>query len=438
MLAARAVSLRYHDLEIDARQVIKHCVLDWFGVTLAGSRHPLMAILSDHVNDEGGSRKATVVGFNAQVSLTQAALLNGAASHALDYDDVNMAMIGHPTVAVLPAVLALAEHRRLNGRDVMAAFAAGVETACSIGAAVNPSHYSCGWHATATLGCFAAAAAAANALGLDDERAAHAFGIAGTQAAGLKGVFGTMCKPLHAGRAASTGLQAALLAARGFTSNPDLIEMPQGFAETYCENANLGAAVAQRSGFYLPLTVFKYHAACYLTHSAIEASRALVVDNRQRLHDLRKITVRVDPGHLTVCDIAIPKSGAEIKFSLRTLIALTILGEDTASEGLFNDATAARSDVVALRDKVSVETRVSTSTTLSEVILHFSDGACAEKSYDAAHPSSNLTLQGQKLRQKFLSLTTPIIGKRATALARACENLDELSDTRDLVRLSVA
>ena len=164
-------------------------------------------------------------------------MVNGAAAHALDFDDVNLAMPGHPSVAILPALLALAEERGSSGADVLTAFVAGYELQCRIGRTIAPGHYDgLGFHATATVGSFGAAAACAHLLGLDADRFATALGIAGTQAAGLKSMFGTMCKPLHAGKAAYHGLMAAKLAARGFTSRTDVHRMRAGF----CPHAQPG------------------------------------------------------------------------------------------------------------------------------------------------------------------------------------------------------
>ena len=168
---------------------------------------------------------------NERLPAASAALINGAAAHALDFDDVNLAMPGHPSVAILPALLALAEERGSSGKDVLTAFVAGYELQCSVGRAIAPGHYDVlGFHATATVGSFGAAAACAHLLRLSLEQFATALGIAGTQAAGLKSMFGTMCKPLHAGKASYHGLVAAKLAMRGFTSRSDVIECQQGFA----------------------------------------------------------------------------------------------------------------------------------------------------------------------------------------------------------------
>ena len=194
-------------------ELARQCVLDYLGVALAGAQDPLVRILLDEMTEAGGSPQASVIGHSARLPALSAALVNGAAAHALDYDDVHMAMPGHPSVAVLPGLLALAELRGSSGREVITAFVVGYETACRIGAALQPGHYNLGFHSTSTVGSFGAAAACARLLDLDVETTAMALGVAGTQAAGLKSQFGTMCKPFHAGKAAQNGLLAARLAA---------------------------------------------------------------------------------------------------------------------------------------------------------------------------------------------------------------------------------
>src|SRR5580704_14982818 len=224
VLARRASALAHCELSEEARELARQCVLDYLGVAIAGAADPLVQIVFDELAEAGGAPQASVVGRRARLPALAAALINGAAGHALDYDDVNMAMPGHPSVAILPGLLALAEWRRSSSREVITAFVAGYETACRIGAALLPGHYNLGFHSTGTVGSFGAAAACARLLGLDAEATAVALGIAGTQAAGPKSQFGTMCKPFHAGKAAQNGLLAARLAARGFSSRADIIE----------------------------------------------------------------------------------------------------------------------------------------------------------------------------------------------------------------------
>ena len=182
-----------------------------------------------------------------------------------------------------PACLPSPSNAQSSGRDVIAAFVAGYETACRIGSAMRPGHYDLGFHATGTVGCFGAAAACARLLGLDAEATARALGIAGTQAAGLKSQFGTMCKPFHAGKASQNGLLAARLAARGFSSRPDLVECEQGFALTHGPDFRPEMALADPpDGFHILANLFKYHAACYLTHGPIETARAVRDRARRR------------------------------------------------------------------------------------------------------------------------------------------------------------
>jgi 2-methylcitrate dehydratase PrpD len=349
VLAEKAANLRYDDLSPEARTVAGHCFMDFFGVTLAARDEPLANILAEQIAEDGGASQATVIGRGTRANIEQAALLNGAMSHALDFDDVNFGLGGHPTVPVAPAVLALAEHRKLDGKRLVEAFAAGFETECRIGQLVGRSHYQRGWHTTATVGTIGAAAAVSNMLRLDAATTAHALGIAATQAAGLKSVFGTMCKPLHPGRAAAIGLQAARLAQRGFTSNPAILDVEQGFAATLSERSNPGAALADPpGGWFLLQTLFKYHAACYLTHSSIEASNMLRREFALQADAIRKVTLSVDEGHLRVCNIEKPQTGLEVKFSLRATNALALLGENTADDATYSDATAKRGEIVDL------------------------------------------------------------------------------------------
>src|SRR6266566_2812163 len=272
-LAAQASEVAYDALPEAVRALARQCMLDYYGVALAGADDELVTILLAELDEAGGAAQASVIGHKARLPALSAALVNGAAGHALDYDDVNLAMPGHPSVAILPGLLALAEQRQSSGREVIAAFVAGYETACRTGSALRPGHYDRGFHATGTVGCLGAAAACARLLGLDAEQTAQAIGIAGTQAAGLKSQFGTMCKPFHAGKASQNGLLAARLAARGFSSRPDLVECEQGFALTHGPDFRPEAALtAPPNGFYIFANLFKYHAACYLTHGPIECA----------------------------------------------------------------------------------------------------------------------------------------------------------------------
>ena len=428
----RAVALEHVPPEVSA--VAKHCLLDWLGVALAGSREPLSEILAAEL-DASGSREATLFGRLDRVSALAAALMNGAAGHALDLDDTHLTMTGHPTAPVAPAVLALAERLDSSGADLLTAFIAGVEVECRLGALIGPSQYARGWHTTGTLGTFGAAAGCARLLSLDQRRWLHALGIAGTQASGLQAVFGTMCKPLHAGRAAANGLLSALLAARDFTSSSDIVEAYRGFGPS-AEPRGAVEAVGDR--WLIPQTLFKHHAACYLTHGVLDSALMLRNEHGIAADDVAAIDVLVAPGVLEVANVEEPRTGLEAKFSLRGLTAMALLGDDTADPAAYNDQRMASPDLVAMRDRVRVSAG-KVRTTAGTVRLCTTDGRELVASVDASVPSANLGQQGERLRKKFDVLAGPIVGNdRAGAIAEMVGCLDELQRVTELTRACAA
>ncbi len=425
-LARRAIALRHEHIPAEIRALAMQCVLDTIGVAVAGADDPLVAILAADLSADGAGRVAAW-GRPERLPPLAAALLNGTAAHALDYDDVNMAMPGHPSVAILPAVLALAEERGSSGADIITAFVAGYETACRVGRAVAPGHYDgLGFHATGTVGTFGAAAACAHLLGLDEARTLHALGIAATSAAGLKSMFGTMCKPLHAGRAAQAGLQAARLAARGFTARPDSIECPQGFAATHSADFNAEAALAEPAGgWHIRGNLFKYHAACYLTHAGIEAGRALREEGRLTPDRIAAITLKVDRTLDRVCNIAVPRTGLEAKFSLRLTAAMALAGTDTGRLDTYTEAVVTDPALGALRDRVVVDFQQGWSQTRAELELRLTDQTTLHASHDAGIPAPDIAVQGRRIAEKFLGLAAPVMGdSRARAVLAAIEGMD--------------
>jgi 2-methylcitrate dehydratase PrpD len=428
-LSRRALNVRFDDLPDEIRAIARQCVLDMLAVTIAGVNDPLVRMLEAELVDQGGAGTAGVIGRDLTLPALSAALLNGTASHVLDFDDVNMAMPGHPSTAVLPAVLALAEERGASGAELIAAFVAGYETACRIGSLVAPGHYDAsGFHATGTLGTFGAAAGCAHLLGLDEERTAHALGIAATQAAGLKSMFGTMCKPLNAGRAAYNGLLAARLAARGFSSRPDALECPQGFARTHSPDFKPLAALAEpERGWHIRSNLFKYHAACYRTHAPIEAARKLRLEHGLTPDRIAAVTLRVHASSEQICNIAAPRTGLEAKFSLRLTTAMALAGLDTGRLDTFCEANCTDPILVALRDRIGIEFQQTWPRSRAEVELHLPDQTTYSAAHDSGAPAADVAEQGRRLEAKFVGLVKPVLGRRKmTALSQAVAELDTL------------
>jgi 2-methylcitrate dehydratase PrpD len=392
-------------------------------------------LLTAEVLEDRAQGVATLLGCGTKTSLGQAAMVNGASAHALDYDDAHL-LAGHPSVPVMPAVLAVGELLHSTGRSLITAFVAGVETSCRIGSLTEPGHYTLGFHTTATLGTFGAAAASASLYGLDGAMTAVALGIAGTQAAGLKSVFGTMCKPLHAGRAAQNGLLAARLAKRGFTSRSDILECLQGFAATHGPDMNIEAALADPPrSFHIRDTLFKYHAACYLTHSIIESAHKLRDLYAIEPSSIRRIEVRTNEGAAGICNITEPRTGLEAKFSLRLTTAFAFAGLDTSQIEVFSDENACRPDIVALRNCVRVEFDPYFKNTEGEVRVWLNDGKCVAERCDTGIATNDLAAQRLRIESKFNKLVSPVLGfSRTSRLLALMQDLTALDDVNSLTR----
>ena len=418
------------ELPDDIRERARQSLLDWFAVTLGGCREEGPVALLDVLprRDAGDAEAVTVVGRDARLSALDAALVNGTASHALDFDDVNLAFLGHASVAVLAAVLALAEERDLAVDAAVGAFVAGYETACRLAVALGPEPYQRGFHATGTGGTLAAAAGCARLLGLDAQASSHALGIAASEAAGLKCNFGTMTKSLHAGRACQSGLLAALLAERGFTANPSAIEAQQGFAAVSGGESNADAALAD--GWHLRENLFKHHASCFFTHSAIEGLLELKRERSFRAAEVEQVEIRVSEVELGTCVIPEPATGLEVKFSLPHLAAMTILDRSTASIG---DADAADAEAVALRSRV-ILTPDGEPGAPTRVEVRLDDGSRLTAAHDVNTPEADLGAQGVRLAEKFRVLAAPALGaERAGALLAALTALDGAQRVRELM-----
>lgn len=437
-IADRSRAYRFDQLPPDVVQLAKHCLLDWVGVAVAGSAEPVTALVRAEVLEEGGRPRATLLGTGERVNLAQAALVNGTASHALDFDDVSEAMGGHPSVVVFPGLLALAEDAEIDGRSFLTAFVAGYEAGCRVGRLVAPSHYDAGWHATGTVGTFSAAAAAAWALSLDEDQWHMALGIAGTQAAGLKSMFGTMCKPLHAGKATANGLLAARLAQRGVTAHPEVLDVAQGFAATQSTSIDPDRAIDLGADHYdLRDNLFKFHAACYFTHSSIDALADLVATQGLGPDRVANVELYVPPGHLAACNIPEPVTPLEAKFSLRFTAAQALAGTGTGRSA-YSEAAVRDPQLVSLRDRVTVTPDASIEGPFrSRVVVTTTDGHVLRAAGDVSlsAPADQLDAQWDRLVAKFGDLAGPVLGDAAVEqIVSAIRNLEQLPSMAPLAR----
>ncbi|MCY1337468.1 MmgE/PrpD family protein [compost metagenome] len=358
-ITARAASLAVDAtlrFPADALDIARLSIYDCLAVAIAGAQEPVSRAVRKMVRSEAGAPQASAFGLAQRVPARAAALLNGAVAHALDYDDTHFDFVGHPSVAVLPAALAVAEQQQASGKALLEAFLTGVEVTCRVGGWLGRPHYNAGFHQTATSGAFGAAAAAARLLGLDAGQAGHALGLAATRAAGLKCQFGTMAKPFHAGMAASTGVEAATLAALGFAARPDAIECAGGFAAAH--GAAQGCIDEPFAGlpeaFRFVAVQHKFHACCHGTHPALEALKALRAQHGLQAGDIDAISLAIAPQWLPVCCIPLPATGLEAKFSLSLTAAMVLAGVDTAALASFSDAACRDATLTELARRVEI------------------------------------------------------------------------------------
>jgi 2-methylcitrate dehydratase PrpD len=437
----RARALRFTDLPSDVVLLAKQCLLDWIGVTMAGAGEQATTILREEVLAEAGPPRATLIGTGQRAGPRQAALVNGTAAHALDYDDVVPAMSGHPSAPVLSALLAVAEDTRLDGRGILTAFVAGFETECRVARLVAPGHYDSGWHATGTIGTFGAAAACAAAMGLSEREWDHALGLAATQAAGLKAVFGTMAKPLHAGKAAASGLLAAGLAGRGFTGRPGILEAANGFAAVMTTTVNAARALELGTGqFELRNVLFKYHAACYATHASLEGTLRLAERHELGSADIARVELRVPPPVYAACANNSPRTPLEAKFSLSYAVALALSGAGTGASA-FTRERLRDPGVRALSERVTCTLAPAiTEKFAAEVIITTASDRTLTTVADVSVPArgdAELSRQWDRLTVKFRDLARPVVGTEAAEeLIAAVENIDRGTTAGELAMLS--
>jgi len=328
-LATRINSLTFKELPPEAIHWAKIGVLDTVGVTLAGSREECTRIV-EGIATRGVTGPSLIFGVNRRTAPLEAALVNGTASHALDFDDMNNTLGGHPSAPILPGLFALADDIGASGRDFLAAYIAGFETESKVGMGVHFYHYTKGWHPTATLGVFGATAACAKLLKLSDDKTATALSIAASLAAGIKANFGTMVKPLHVGHCTRNGMFAALLARDGFTAGDRVFEHKQGFFNVFNGEGNYDAgkilpAWAQPLDIVKPGIAIKQYPCCGSTHSALDAILTLARDHKPAADDIERVDVWTHTRRLEHTNRPEPKSNLDAKFSVQYCMTRALL-----------------------------------------------------------------------------------------------------------------
>ncbi len=323
-LASRIVATRWEDIGPQATHSAKIGLLDTIAVGIAGADDEASRIARKVIGASAGP--ALIWGSGERLGTLDAAFVNGVSANVLDFDDCTDNLGGHPSSPILPALVALAEERGANGQDFLTAYVVGFETETNLGRGVNFHHYEKGWHPTATLGVFGAAAACAKLMGLDAQQTMQALGLCASLAAGVKSNLGSMAKPMHVGNCSRNGLLAARLAAEGFTANADALEHHQGFLEVFngAGHYDIDRILAKWGtpwDIEMPGIAIKQHPCCLSTQAVVDVMVKLVREHDLELDGVARVDARISARRLEHTNRPEPRSALDAKLSAQYVLA---------------------------------------------------------------------------------------------------------------------
>jgi 2-methylcitrate dehydratase PrpD len=409
---------------------------DWLGVTFAGKEDPLVKKLIKYADTMGGNKQSTLLGYGIKKTASHAALINGSASHVLDYDDTLEHFLGHPSVTMFPSILALSEWMGKSGTDFLVSYIIGLKVGAVIGACAGIDHYMTGCHPTSTIGHFASAAASAKLLGLDEKQTLNALGIAGTQASGLKISFGTMSKAFHAGKASQTGLIAALLARDGFTGAENIIEGANGFFKMFKGNVNEDVVNTIGKTWEIENLAQKYHASCHATHSPIEGARSIVAKEGIKPNAVKSIRIFSSELALSAASKADANTGLEGKFCIPYCVANALLRENTGMQA-FNDDKINDPEIKAFMKKITVNPTQDFKALEARVEIETDSGKAYTAVSDILKVIPELKEKKTKISTKFKDLCAPVLGNQTTdAMDTAVDSLETIDNMQAFVDMT--
>lgn len=436
-LAGLAAGLSFRDLSPAAIAWASRAFADTLGCALAGAGEAAVVKLAAVV--PGAAGPAMVFGQSRRLHALDAAQINGVAAHALDFDDCNLEMDGHPSVSIVPALLALGDQLDCNGADLLEAYVAGLEAEIRLARVANPAHADRGWHPTVTFGVIGAAVACGRLLRLDAAQMAMAIGIAASSASGLRANSGTMTKPFHAGQANRNGLQAALLAQVGMTANPAVLEHRFGFMACFGgavpENPQTAlTGWAQDFALLSPGLAIKQYPCCAFVHCAIDAAAELHA--QAKASEIAEIHVGLHRKRLKNIDRPAPKDGLDAKFSTQYLTARALI-DGTVTLQDFSDARVFDPACVALSKLVQIAPHDDADLSFGTVTLLLQDGRRIEAVASVAMgrgPANPMT--EAQFAAKFLNCAAVSLpNDRAKALLAALLDLPAQASVRRLTAM---
>ncbi|HEY6970436.1 MAG TPA: MmgE/PrpD family protein [Candidatus Angelobacter sp.] len=423
--------------------VARNAFLDTTGVALAGSAEPGSRIVQELATSEAAG-PCQILGTSLKTGPTWAALANGAAAHALDFDDMCFVSLAHPSAPLVAAALALGDKLGAAGHTLLEAYVVSFEIEAILGRAMNPRHYQQGWHCTSTLGTLGAAATAARILKLDAERSTHCLAIAASKASGLKENFGTMTKPLHVGMAARNGVVAALLAQKGFTANDGALDGPQGFLHAMASEKSdlkpLCQDLGQRWEILETGITVKLYPSCAATHPALDTVIDLRQEHSLTADQIEAVDVQVDSVTPPLLPYERPQTGLEGKFSMNFCMAAALVYGEVTLE-TFQASQIQNASIQNLLPRITMRVypdlgKQAPALTQATVTIRLRGGRVLTREANGARGYPNRPATREELEKKFLSCGLRVLTQKRLRAALAClHKLETLPETRQLTEL---
>lgn len=385
-------------------KLCSRALIDTVAVAVAGRDEEASKIALRYAANQGGPLTASAWGTGQSLPVEYAALYNGVAGHVLDYDDVTSPLRGHPSIALLPPLVALAEAMDKTGEELAAAFAVGFEVICKLARCMVGDHYARGWHSTASVGTVAATVGCARLLGLSTLETRHAIALAVAQTAGTRANFGTMAKSFQAGNTGAAAIRAALLAQAGFTGAPNAIDGAFGYMDLYANREDLRAVLSELGGAPLELDAsgfeIKKYPLCYATHRAIDGVLDLKAEHRIEIGDVRSVSVTANHRALVPLIYPRPVTGLQAKFSMHYAVVAALL-DGRVNLASFSDNAVRRPEVQARLAMVDAkEDTGQPSPRWTHIRISMADGRLLEKMVTTLRGAANCPLTDTEVVEK--------------------------------------
>lgn len=435
--SAFCANLEFSDLPIAVIEEAKRGILDWMGCAIAASDNSRIGKFIETLSEFSSKAGASVIGQRGEFGPLEAALINGQMGHFYDYDDTHMGgVVLHTSSPVLAALLALGENKRKTGQDIILAYTLGFEAGVRIGQTA-PSHHDGGWHLTGTLGTIAAGVASASLLKLDAEKTTFALGLSATQAAGMQQNRGTMSKSFHAGRAASNGILAALMASSGYDSSDEIVEGRKGFSKIYSKTQNYDVLIKNLGSDWTILTNgYKPYACGIVQHPLIDAMITASKNTNIPHDEIENVDALIHPHTITITGVEDPKTGLKSKFSLKHSAAVGYIDRH-AGLSQYTDARAVAKDVMSLRRKITPIPKDDFRKDQCEVRVKYKNGNVETVIVEHALGTTKNPVSSDFLVEKFLANAKgKPLGAEPEAIVDMIWNLENLPNVANLMSLA--